>query len=226
MNNIFSQFIPTTITLIPITLVGSTLALSWLTLTPKTHWNNKRTKNFFKQLEIVFLKTTPIKKNTQNTWKLWLFTTFLLILRLNIYSLIPYTFAPTSHLSITFRLSIPLWIIIKILGLFSNWKRKIRHLVPQGTPTLLIPFMIIIESIRLLIQPLTLGFRLGAKLLAGHLLIFLCSCVVWEAINLRPLGKISFILLLTLFLLEIAVAFIQAGVFLILLKQYLEENST
>lgn len=226
MNNIFNQFIPTTITLIPITLVGSTLALSWLTLTPTTHWSNKRTKNFFKQLEAIFLKTTPIKKNTQKTWKLWLFTTFLLILRLNVYSLIPYTFAPTSHLSITFRLSIPLWIIIKILGFFINWKKKIRHLVPQGTPTPLIPFMIIIETIRLLIQPLTLGFRLGAKLLAGHLLIFLCSCVVWEAINLRPLGKISFILLLTLFILEIAVAFIQAGVFLILLKQYLEENST
>jgi len=47
------------------------------------------------------------------------------------------------------------------------------HLLPQGTPTALMPFIVIIEITRTLIRPITLCVRLTANLIAGHLLITL-----------------------------------------------------
>lgn len=225
LNNIFDQFIPSTLLKIPLTVTGGILAFIWILTTKKTHWARTRRKILNLFFELLYENILRNPNNTQKIWYRWLFATFILILGFKVCRLIPYTFALTSHLSVTFSLSLPIWLRIQIIGFLSKWKAKVSHLVPKGTPSFLIPAMVLIETLRLLIQPATLGFRLGAKLLAGHLLIFLCSCVVWEAVKARPFGILAFILLFTLFLLEIAVAFIQATVFLMLSKQYLEEKT-
>jgi len=49
------------------------------------------------------------------------------------------------------------------------------HLVPLGTPGVLIPFIVFIELIRSIIRPLTLAVRLAANMVAGHLLICLVN---------------------------------------------------
>lgn len=41
------------------------------------------------------------------------------------------------------------------------------HLVPQGTPGALIPFIVLIETIRNVIRPGTLAVRLAANIIAG-----------------------------------------------------------
>lgn len=99
------------------------------------------------------------------------------------------------------------------------------HLLPEGTPIALIPVLIIIETLSLIIRPISLGVRLTANLTAGHLLIQL---IATGAVVLMPLlpavGLLTTVVLLLLTVLETAVAVIQAYVFVLLLSLYLQEN--
>ena len=95
------------------------------------------------------------------------------------------------------------------------------HLVPVGTPYVLIPFMVIIEFISNIIRPITLSVRLTANLVAGHLLITLIRTPIVQSRYV-----ITTLLLRSLYILiilESAVAFIQAYVFRMLRTLYLRE---
>lgn len=76
-----------------------------------------------------------------------------------------------------------------------------------------------------MIRPLALGVRLTANLTAGHLLIQLISTGLFVLLSLQPaVAILTGALLLILSLLEVAVAIIQAYVFVLLLSLYLQEN--
>ncbi|KAG8542264.1 hypothetical protein GDO81_027088 [Engystomops pustulosus] len=112
------------------------------------------------------------------------------------------------------------------IGFRNQLTASLGHFLPEGTPTLLIPILIIIETISLFIRPLALGVRLTANLTAGHLLIQLISTATIALIFSNPLvSSLTFITLLLLTILEIAVAIIQAYVFVLLLSLYLQENT-
>jgi len=149
----------------------------------------------------------------------------LFLISLNILGLIPYTFTPTTQLSINIGLAFPLWLATVIIGIRNQPTQSLGHLLPEGTPTLLIPVLIIIETISLIIRPLALGVRLTANLTAGHLLIHLISAGTLALLSIMPpVAALSIILLLLLTALEVAVAIIQAYVFVLLLSLYLQEN--
>ena len=95
------------------------------------------------------------------------------------------------------------------------------HLVPQGTPAALIPFIVLIETIRNVIRPGTLAVRLAANIIAGHLLLTLLG-------NTGPSLSTSILVLLViaqilLLILESAVAIIQSYVFAVLRTLYARE---
>ena len=95
------------------------------------------------------------------------------------------------------------------------------HLVPLGTPIILIPFMVIIETIRNIIRPITLSVRLAANLTAGHLLLILLgeSMVNRKILIIVTVTAAQFALMT----LEAAVAVIQAYVFATLSTLYASE---
>ena len=95
------------------------------------------------------------------------------------------------------------------------------HLVPVGTPRFLIPVIVIIETVRNIIRPLTLSIRLAANIVAGHLLLTLLG----SQGPLLSLFNLSLLIigLFLLLLLEVAVACIQSYVFTILSSLYLNE---
>lgn len=146
---------------------------------------------------------------------------FLEIRLINFLGLFPFIFTPSSHLRFAFMLSIFLWLGSQLISWVLNRKMILAHLVPEGTPFLLIPFLVIIEIIRNLIRPLTLRIRLVANMSAGHLLLSLLGSGI-RLDKFWVIVLIIFILILFI-ILEIRVAFIQAYVFIRLTSLYVKE---
>nr|UUF67480.1 ATP synthase F0 subunit 6 [Statilia sp.] len=146
---------------------------------------------------------------------------FSIILYNNFMGLFPYIFTSTSHMVMTISLALPLWLSFMIFGWINNTKHMFAHLVPQGTPGALMPFMVCIETISNIIRPGTLAIRLAANMIAGHLLMTLLGNTgSTMMMSLLPFLIITQILLLTL---ESAVAIIQSYVFAVLSTLYSSE---
>lgn len=146
---------------------------------------------------------------------------FLFIIINNFIGLFPYIFTASSHIILTSTLSLPLWIAFIIFGWLNYTKYIFAHLIPQGTPKALIPFIVLIETISNVIRPLTLAVRLMANIVAGHLLITLLGNQTALSTNLILMSLILTQILLLI--LESAVAIIQAYVFAVLSTLYARE---
>nr|YP_002364567.1 ATP synthase F0 subunit 6 [Trogon viridis]ABY82560.1 ATP synthase subunit 6 [Trogon viridis] len=221
----FDQFTSPCLLGIPLILL-SMLFPALLIPTPGNRWVSNRLTTLQSWLIHLITKQlmTPLNK-AGHKWALILTSLMILLLSINLLGLLPYTFTPTTQLSMNLALAFPLWLATLLTGLRNQPSASLSHLLPEGTPTLLIPALIMIETTSLLIRPLALGVRLTANLTAGHLLIQLISTASTALLPIMPAISIlttSILLLLTV--LEVAVAMIQAYVFVLLLSLYLQEN--
>nr|YP_010234416.1 ATP synthase F0 subunit 6 [Mesalina olivieri]QTA72569.1 ATP synthase F0 subunit 6 [Mesalina olivieri] len=158
-------------------------------------------------------------------WASTLITLLIILISLNTLGLLPYTFTPTTQLSTNLALAIPTWLMTVMAGLRNQPTASLGHLLPEGTPSVLIPMLVLIETTSLLIRPIALGVRLTANLTAGHLLMQLISTAVLVIMNITTTASLITLIVLTLLAcLEMAVALIQAYVFTLLLTLYLQEN--
>nr|QOD97088.1 ATP synthase F0 subunit 6 [Vidua chalybeata] len=221
----FDQFSSPSLLGIPLVLI-STMFPALLIPSMDKRWVTNRLSTL--QLWFINLVTKQLMSplnNKGHKWALILTSLMIFLLLINLLGLLPYTFTPTTQLSMNLALAFPLWLATLLTGLRNQPSASLGHLLPEGTPTLLIPALILIETTSLLIRPLALGVRLTANLTAGHLLIQLISTATVTLFSTMP--AVSLLALLVLFLLtilEIAVAMIQAYVFVLLLSLYLQEN--
>lgn len=146
---------------------------------------------------------------------------FSIIVFNNFLGLFPYIFTSTSHLTLTLALALPLWLSFISYGWINHTQHMFAHLVPQGTPAVLMPFIVCIETIRNVIRPGTLAVRLAANMIAGHLLLTLLGntgpSLSYSLISLLIIAQIA------LLVLESAVAIIQSYVFAVLSTLYSRE---
>nr|YP_009136696.1 ATP synthase F0 subunit 6 [Synanceia verrucosa]AKE07301.1 ATP synthase F0 subunit 6 [Synanceia verrucosa] len=225
MLSFFDQFMSPVYLGIP--LIAIALTLPWILYpTPSTRWLNNRlltTQSWFINR---FTNQILLPLNTGgHKWAVLLTSLMLFLITLNMLGLLPYTFTPTTQLSLNLGFAVPLWLATVIIGMRNQPTQSLGHLLPEGTPTLLIPVLIIIETISLFIRPLALGVRLTANLTAGHLLIQLIATAAFVLTPMMPtVAILTTTVLILLTLLEVAVAMIQAYVFVLLLTLYLEEN--
>nr|AST23582.1 ATP synthase subunit 6 [Gobiosoma ginsburgi] len=223
--NLFDQFISPVCLGIPLIVLA--LLLPWLLFpSPSSRWLNNRLVT----LQGWFLNRftsqvfTPINQ-AGHKWALLLGALMLYLISINTLGLIPYSYTSTTQLSMNIGLAVPLWFATVLIGMRNQPTAALGHLLPEGTPVPLIPILIIIETISLFIRPLALGVRLTANLTAGHLLMHLFATATFVLLSLMPaVAGLAYIVFSLLTILEIAVAVIQAYVFVLLISLYLQEN--
>nr|ASY98318.1 ATP synthase F0 subunit 6 [Theopompa milligratulata] len=223
MTNLFSVFDPSSSIM--------NISLNWMStfiglmLIPTSFWIIPSRYTFMWKFTISKLHNEfklLISKKMINKGSSFIFISlFSLILFNNFMGLFPYIFTSSSHMTMTLTLALPLWVSFMVYGWINNTKHMLIHLVPQGTPPMLMPFMVCIETISNIIRPGTLAIRLTANMIAGHLLMTLLG----NTGNNMSLSLIPFLIMIQILLLtlESAVAIIQSYVFAVLSTLYSSE---
>nr|YP_008802626.1 ATP synthase F0 subunit 6 [Anodonta anatina]AGS17951.1 ATP synthase F0 subunit 6 [Anodonta anatina] len=151
---------------------------------------------------------------------------FMMIFLMNISGMIPNVFSPTSHLSLTLVLAMMVWFCLVFSGWVYSWKESAGHLVPAGSPMGLIPLLVLIESVSILIRPITLGVRLAANITMGHLMLHVIGeYVVGFFYDFSFIGSMLGSLIMWGYVVfEFAVSFLQAYVFVLLVGLYSSDH--
>jgi F-type H+-transporting ATPase subunit a len=142
--------------------------------------------------------------------------------------MIPYSFASTSHFILTFSLSFTIVLGATILGFQKHGFEFFSLLVPAGCPLALLPLLVLIEFISYISRNVSLGLRLGANIMSGHMLL---SILAGFTFNIMSSGIIFFFLgliplafIIAFSGLELAIAVIQAQVFVVLTCSYIKDG--
>lgn len=219
ITNLFSAFDPATSIRTSINWISTFICLI---IIPYSFW--ALPNRFSIVIQTIIIKLHQEFKiligSTKGTTLLFI-SLFIYIIINNIIGLLPYIFTRTRHITFTISIALPIWISLILFGWINKTQHIFSHLIPTGTPPILIPFMVCIETIRNIIRPGALAVRLSANIIAGHLLIRLLGNRTTEIRTIIIIILISIQIVLILF--ETAVAVIQAYVFSILRTLYTRE---
>nr|YP_010626146.1 ATP synthase F0 subunit 6 [Agulla arizonica]WBK02983.1 ATP synthase F0 subunit 6 [Agulla arizonica] len=222
MTNLFSIFDPSTSIF--------NLSLNWLStflglmIFPLSFWllPNRFYFFYYKMMIKLYEEFKTLLGLNKNLGSSIIFISiFMFILYNNFLGLYPYIFTSSSHLLFSLSLAFPMWLAFMLFGWINHTNNMFTHMVPQGTPPMLMPFMVCIETVSNIIRPGTLAVRLAANMIAGHLLLTLLGNTGNQLNNLMI--NLLLIIQILLLMLESAVSIIQAYVFSILSTLYSSE---
>nr|YP_009733525.1 ATP synthase F0 subunit 6 [Krisna rufimarginata]QHV34363.1 ATP synthase F0 subunit 6 [Krisna rufimarginata] len=213
MMNLFSTFDP----------CSGNLSLNWISMNlmflmlPLNFWlipnNNMIMVNKIIYKIIKELNSNLIYKSSM----IMMLSIMMTILMNNMMGLIPYVFTSSSHLVFSLAISLPLWMSFIMFAIIKKTNKMFCHMLPMGTPMILMPFMVMIETISNLIRPGSLAVRLSANMIAGHMIMSLLG----KTSGMMLIILMSMFLLLMMF--ELAVSIIQSYVFMTLTSLYSSE---
>ena len=156
-----------------------------------------------------------------------IYTLFLYLLINNLIGMIPYSFASTSHFILSFSLSFTIVLGATILGFSIHGLKFFSLFVPAGCPLGLLPLLVLIEFISYLARNVSLGLRLAANILSGHMLLNIlagfCYNIMTSGFFFIFIGLIPLAFIIAFSGLELGIAFIQAQVFVVLSSSYIKD---
>jgi ATP synthase subunit 6 len=229
VSNIFSSFDPAIFSLYPIlnTTLFWTSSVIYTVIMATSFWIAHTRLSFVTKAPTVFIheQVSRTLGANINGFSPALRTLFLIILIINLAGLVPYIFSLSRHLIFTLSFALPLWLMLILSSLLFAPYTFFASLLPRGAPDWLNPFLVLIETTRNIVRPITLSFRLAANITAGHIVLTLIG-VYGRASIFRSI--FSFIILLSLqsfyILFELAICLIQAFIFCLLLSLYSEDH--
>ena len=172
--------------------------------------------------------TNQINNSTGQIYFPFIYGLFIFILINNLVGMIPYSFASTSHFILTFSISFTVVLGATILGFQKHGLKFFSLFVPSGCPLGLLPLLVLIEFISYLARNVSLGLRLAANILSGHMLLNILAGFTYNIMNSGFIyifiGLVPLAFIIAFSGLELGIAFIQAQVFVVLTSSYIKDS--
>jgi F-type H+-transporting ATPase subunit a len=184
-------------------------------------------------LESLFATITSIVRNqigeNKEVYIPLIYSLFIFVLISNLVSNVAYNFAVTSSVIVCLGISVTIWMGVTILALNLHGLKFFGFFVPAGTPLALVPLLVLIELVSYLARAVSLGLRLFANIVSGHCLLAILSSFLYKlfttSLLIFVITLIPFVIFLAILGLELAVSFIQAYVFTLLIASYIKDAS-
>ena len=153
---------------------------------------------------------------------------FMFLLYCNVLGMVPYSFTITSHIIVTFFLSLSIFIGVTILGLYKHKLHFFTYFLPAGAPKAMLPMLVVIEVISYIARAFSLGIRLFANMMSGHTLVKILAGFSYQMFKSKSaifigLGFIPLLIVVIVTGLEIGIAMLQAYVFTVLTCIYIHD---
>jgi len=167
-----------------------------------------------------------VKKNG-NLYFPMLFSIFCFLLFCNLLGMVPYSFTVTSHIAVTFGLSTMAFFAINVVMIRTHGFNSLSFFLPSGAPIALSPLLIAIELVSYSFRVISLALRLFANMMSGHCLLKILAGFAWTMLSagggLAIVHILPLVVIFAIVGLELAIAFLQAYVFTVLLCIYLND---
>jgi len=231
MIRIYNDWIDLTITNSTIMLLISVLTILLITSSNNNKIIVNKWQRFFeltfKAVQDIVVSMLPGKSNEK--YIPLIMNLFFFILFNNLIGLIPYSFTTTSHIAITFTLSLSIIIGVTYIGLRKHSLGFLKLFIPSGLNKgfirILIPLIFVIELISYLTRIISLSVRLTANMMSGHTLLKIIANFGLQYTSFYPyfFVLIPLVILIPVVILELGVAIIQAYVFTMLTASYIKD---
>lgn len=182
--------------------------------------------------ELFFFAGNMVKTNVGNSsieLFPYMFALFMFIMFGNVLGLFPFAFSFSSQIVVTMGMAFLVFIASIVLGFVNQGFGYFRHFCPEGIPGYLAPFFVIVEIMSFLFRPISLGIRLFANMVSGHIMI---KVIASFAVSIAGISMFSYFavvpvainVLLNVF--KLIVCILQAYVFVVLSCIYLSEATS
>nr|YP_010944735.1 ATP synthase F0 subunit 6 [Liocranchia reinhardtii]YP_010944741.1 ATP synthase F0 subunit 6 [Liocranchia reinhardtii]WMC20833.1 ATP synthase F0 subunit 6 [Liocranchia reinhardtii]WMC20839.1 ATP synthase F0 subunit 6 [Liocranchia reinhardtii] len=228
MVDIFSSFDDHNSTLLSAHLMTWLLSLWALFFINSSYWVNKSNLQNIMNLPKQFINIQTTRSYSMNLggFSLLVSSLFITIITFNMLGLMPYVFSMTSHLAMTFTLSLPLWFSLILSSYVTNPYSSLAFMLPLGTPSFLIPFLPIIETLSILVRPITLSIRLAANISAGHIILTLIGDYMTVSMLDSSFVTTTLVMFVQVpyFIFEVGIGIIQGYIFSLLITLYTDDH--